>query len=195
MLKLVSSGLFGLDFFGAGLLSSELRKLSKIKIRCTIIFENIPQIIIQIIYLRLEGFQMVTVLALSASLLSVAATLIIYWGEKDLSNEYIVSKYFIKLSGTSLSRDKPKAALESMMKRRKWLRTRLTQIFGAGEKQIEIGSIKVQNDGVVLHVQHLIFEKELEKHRRNTDRYHVPVDDYVRFLFEPKISSIFEMIL
>lgn len=39
VLRLVSSRLFGLEFFNSGLLSGDLHKLSKIKIRSTIYFE------------------------------------------------------------------------------------------------------------------------------------------------------------
>merc|ERR1719242_1498824 len=79
-------------------------------------------------------------------------------------------------------------------KKLKGLRTRLTQIFGAGEKQIEIGSIKVQNDGLTLHVQHLIFQKQLDKYRRETNRYNVSVDDYMEHTFQPKIGAVFDAI-
>ena len=39
VLRLVSSRLFGLEFFNCGLLSDELHKLSKIKMRSTIYLE------------------------------------------------------------------------------------------------------------------------------------------------------------
>ena len=67
-LGLTNSRLFGLDFFNAGLLTSELHELSKIKIRSTIFMENVPQLIIQVIYsYHIGSLENATILAFIAS--------------------------------------------------------------------------------------------------------------------------------
>ena len=44
LIRLISSGIFGLQFFSSGLMSDELRTMSRIKIRCTISYvsESVP---------------------------------------------------------------------------------------------------------------------------------------------------------
>ena len=197
VLTLVSSSIFGLKLFSAGLLSSELRELSKIKIRCTIYFENIPQIIIQIIYLRMDtDDQSITILAMMASLLSVASTLIIYFGEKDIANEYTVAKYFLRLfttnSVTGLC-DEAKKAMENNQKKKEKLIEELTKIVGSGgDKQIEIGSVTLLDDGLAVHVQHLVTREKMESFKREQNKFNITVDDYIESLYDRKIGKVFE---
>jgi len=199
VLKLVNSRIFGLEIFGAGLLSSELRELSKIKIRCTIFFENIPQLFIQIVFLMLDKVQIETILAMVSSLLSVAAALVIYFGEKDIEDEYKIAKYFLYLSTkNAVMSDEAKAAMESNKKKRAKLRVALTTIFGSGTKKlIEVGSVTMKDDGIAVHIQHLVFKEELERHKRNTNRYNISEDDYLNFCFRSnttvgsKIEKVF----
>ena len=197
VLTLVSSSLFGLKLFSAGLLSSELRELSKIKIRCTIYFENIPQIIIQIIYLQTgPDDQSITILAMVASVLSVASTLIIYFGEKDIENEYDVAKYFLRLfttnSATGLS-DEAKKAMENNKKKKKKLIAEMTKIVGSGgDKQIEIGSVTLLDDGLAVHVQHLVTREKMESFKREQNKFNITVDDYMESLYDRKIGKVFE---
>ena len=189
--------MFGLKLFSAGLLSSELRELSKIKIRCTIYFENIPQIIIQIIYLQKgTGDQSITILAMVASVLSVASTLIIYFGEKDIENEYDVAKYFLRLfttnSVTGLS-DEAKKAMESNTKKKKKLIAEMTKIVGSGgDKQIEIGSVTLLDDGLAVHVQHLVTREKMESFKRDQNKFNITVDDYMESLYDRKIGKVFD---
>eukprot|EP01084_Bolivina_argentea_P209957 357524_1 len=49
-LAVVSSAIFGLDVLNSGLTNHELRELNKIKVVSTIFLENIPQLLIQIVY-------------------------------------------------------------------------------------------------------------------------------------------------
>ena len=101
VLTLVNSRTFGLELLSCGLLSSELRELSKIKLRSTIYFENAPQLVIQVLFTALpiqsDGIQMATVLAFVASLLSVLAAVLIDRAEKNNRNEYESTKYFVRL--------------------------------------------------------------------------------------------------
>ena len=198
VLNLVSSSIFGLNFFSSGLLSSELRELSKIKIHTTIYFENVPQILIQIIYLQSGTDDLsVTILALTASLLSVASTLIIYFGEKNIANQYTVAKYFLRFatsSGTAMS-PQAKAKMDSKKKKKKALMEQLRGIVGcAANKQIEIGSIMVKDNGVVVHIQHLVTANTMEQFKKEVDRVNITMNDYMESLYgkKKKIKKVFD---
>ena len=194
VLKLVSSRIFGLSIFETGLLSSELRELSKIKIRCTIYFENIPQLIIQLIYLQLHGPQIETILAMLASLLSVSATLIVYWGERDLTKEYAITKYFIRLYTHGTVNKEVKLAMINNRKKRRGLTYKLAEVFGGAPKQIELGSIMLLHDGVAIHVQHLIFSKQLDEYRRQRNQYNITVEVYMEHIFRKKIRKVLDAV-
>ena len=194
VLKLVSSRIFGLSIFETGLLSSELRELSKIKIRCTIYFENIPQLIIQLIYLQLHGPQIETILAMLASLLSVSATLIVYWGERDLTKEYAITKYFIRLYTHGTVSKEVKLAMVNNRKKRRMLTYKLAEVFGSAPKQIELGSVTLLHDGVAIHVQHLIFSKQLDEYRRQRNQYNITVEVYMEHIFRKKIRKVLDAV-
>ena len=192
VLQLVSSRIFGLYIFESGLLSSELRALTMIKIRCNICFENIPQLLIQIIFIRLDGVKIETMAAMTASLLSVISTVLVWWVERDLTREYEVTKYFIRLHTAGKVTEAERAAMDENKKKRRGLMVNLAAIFGAGEKQIEVGSVTMKDDGLAVHVQHLIFAKQLDRFRRQKNQYNISVEDYMESAFRMKMKNIFD---
>ena len=170
--------------------------MSKIKIRCTIYLENCPQILIQLILLYIEGFQSDNqseiLLAMTASVLSIAATLLIHWGERDLRTQYVVSIYFIGLrirQFGSMSNEE-KAAMKNNMGLRKALGKRLAESLGIAEKQIEIGNVRKQENGVMIHVQHLVFANEFDHFREKLNQFNVTAEQYMHSVFRSKIARI-----
>ena len=196
MLKLVSSGIFGQSVFESGLLSSELRELSKIKIRCTIYLENFPQILIQLIFLYVDRFesenQIEILLALTASMLSIVSTLLIYWGERDLRSQYVVSTYFVGLrmrTAGPMPKDE-KTSMNNKKGMRKALGRELAAALGIAEKQMEIGNVTKQERGVMIHIQHLGFANELDQHRQRLNQFNVTPEQYMHSVFWSKIAKI-----
>ena len=165
VLKLVSSNIFGLSIFESGLLSAELRELSKIKIRCTIMLENVPQIIVQGIWIYINGLQDETLLALTASSLSIVATLLIFWGERQLDAHYVVSTYFIALRTHGIILKDERAAMDNKKKLRNALKKKLAAVLGSRDKEIQIGCVTQRDCGLVIHVQQLVFSKQLDLYR------------------------------
>eukprot|EP01083_Nonionella_stella_P051375 136378_1 len=93
-LAVVSSQIFGLAVFNSGLTAFELRALSKIKLFGTIILENLPQIGCQILYSWTIGnFTRNTQLAFCASLLSVTASTLSYYIERNAADTMAISYY------------------------------------------------------------------------------------------------------
>ena len=93
-LAVVSSNIFSLSIFNSGLTHYELKKLSKIKLFGTIILENLPQLVCQILYSYVVGYpSQTTQLAFTASLLSVLASTLSYWIEKNSADTTAVEYY------------------------------------------------------------------------------------------------------
>ena len=97
-LGLINSRFFGLDFFNAGLLTSDMHNLSKIKIKSTIFLENIPQLFIQVVYTIAIGEPVHYNLAFIASSLSIIASVVIYQAEKEQIEEVVITKQILKLN-------------------------------------------------------------------------------------------------
>merc|ERR1719283_777346 len=76
-LEMVSSNVFGLSSFSSGLTRFDLKQLASIKVLNSVVLENIPQLIVQIVYAVAIGEITDNVaFAFFASMLSVIATLL-----------------------------------------------------------------------------------------------------------------------
>lgn len=107
-LSLVSSRIFGLEMMTSGLTQCELRKLGKLKVIGTVLLENAPQLIFQMIYF--EGLQRLgekitsgVVLAVTASALSICASTLSYLIDRDTGDDARVMHYYISTECTSRS--------------------------------------------------------------------------------------------
>eukprot|EP01083_Nonionella_stella_P170212 578767_1 len=194
VITLTSSRIFGLQIFNAGLLSYELHQLSKIKIRSTIYLENSPQLLIQVLYALLQKeLETATILAFVASFLSVVASIIIYQAQKDVSDEYFVSKYFISLRTEEFDAD-DKANIRQYRGLKAQLGNSLSALFAVSDKSIEIGYIMINDNGCAIHVQMSVFKEDLETLRNNIFRnqlqhmagYNIQIteDLYIEHLFD-----------
>ena len=163
-LGLTNSRLFGLDFFNAGLLSSELHELSKIKIRSTIFMENVPQLIIQVIYSYVIGsLETATILAFIASSLSIIASLVIYYAQKEQHEKFITMKYFLRLEADRVIGAQSQMNIKCNKGLKEKLRDSLCAVFNISNKSIEIGFVTQNDRGCRIHLQHSIFKSDLEK--------------------------------
>eukprot|EP01083_Nonionella_stella_P222284 793368_1 len=195
VLGLTSSRIFGLDFFNAGLLSSELHELSKIKIRSTIYLENGPQLIIQIVYsIITKEFATATILAFVASSLSVIASIIIYQAQKAVSDDYIITKYFIRL----FTPNRINADQTQQIKDRKGLKAKLgemlCQIYGISHQSVEVGFVTVNDNGCLLHIQQAIFKADLETLKKKLMRNMNPSTGYlIQITGDLYLNNLFEL--
>eukprot|EP01083_Nonionella_stella_P304165 1055756_1 len=170
-LALVSSRIFSLDAFNCGLTKYELFKLSKIKLKSTILLENGPQLILQFIYLTFNGVDAATVMASTASLLSVIATLAAYYAERS-SNQSETDKvvqyalHFCFNDSSKRLADKESAAIRQRKERKGELSRRICKEFEIEQNTIEIGYIKVVPDGYHMDMVHYVLEEQLKKYSR-----------------------------
>ena len=168
VLGLTSSRLFGLEFFNAGLMSDDLHKLSKIKIRSTIFMENVPQLLIQILYTIAIGHaENATILAFIASSLSVIASIVIYKAQKEQNEESVISKYYIRFTDhkTSNITDKQRSSIKQRKGYKMALGEKLCTVFEIPKKSIEIGFVTENVKGCIIHIQHSIFKDNLDELR------------------------------
>eukprot|EP01084_Bolivina_argentea_P127095 224844_1 len=99
-LCLVSSNVFGLKIMSSGLTQYELSRLSKIKVIGTVILENIPQLLLQILYIyTIKDITNAVAIAFSASVLSVIVSTLSYLIERDVSGTKVV-QYYLSTSCT-----------------------------------------------------------------------------------------------
>eukprot|EP01083_Nonionella_stella_P097192 273177_1 len=99
-LALVSSRLFGLQILTSGLTQYELKGMSTIKVIGTVVLENIPQLICQLLYASSIGqFTQAVQLALIASLLSATAATLNFLLDRDTEDTKAV-QYYLSLKCT-----------------------------------------------------------------------------------------------
>ena len=96
-LSIVSSNVFGLKILSCGLTQYELKQMGKLKVIGTVIIENIPQLICQVLYSFALGGKvtMGVQLAFVASALSILATTLSYLIERDTTDTMVVYYYLL----------------------------------------------------------------------------------------------------
>eukprot|EP01083_Nonionella_stella_P191937 709977_1 len=164
VLVLCNSRIFGMEFFEIGLLRSDLQQLSKIKIRSTIFMENCPQILIQVVYaINRNELENATVLAFLASSLSVVASVIIYQAQKDIDDETVIAKYFVRFANLKKTIDEGQEKKIAQKKGyKKHLGKAMCQEFEIDPKSIEIGYITPTNNGCIVRLQHSFGRNKLD---------------------------------
>ena len=95
-LALVSSNIFGLKILSSGLTQFELKQLSNIKVFGTIVLENVPQLMLQLLYASERGVTQSVGIAFFASILSVIATLLSYLIDRN-GNEVKPVQYYLTI--------------------------------------------------------------------------------------------------
>jgi len=168
-LCLVSSNLFGHKMLSSGLTRHELlqnSKLARLRIIGNICMENVPQIIIQFVYVLNVRGEMETaadlvavVFAFIASLLSILTGLASFCMERQSRSLINVAKYYVSLTidqhASSEDRTITKQEKRSIVLnkgRRSSLAHQMAQIFGVPPNNIAVGGATVSKYGVVLFV-------------------------------------------
>eukprot|EP01084_Bolivina_argentea_P301774 520717_1 len=201
VLSLSSSRLFGLDFFNAGLMSSDLHKLQKIKIRSSITLENAPQLVIQVIYSIVIGrLENATILAFVASSLSIIASVVVYTAQKDQMaiDEFIISKYYIRFAQkqgeNAITSEQNESILQNKGLKMK-LGENLSSVFKIPNKSIEIGFVTPNRNGCIIHLQHSIFKDDMNslKQKIFSQQMH-PMNEGYNIQITPQlyISNLYE---
>eukprot|EP01083_Nonionella_stella_P272095 922425_1 len=173
-LSLVASRCFALDIFNCGLTVFELNQLSKIKIRSTITLENGPQLIIQIIYsVLIHNLSTSVVLAFTASLLSIIATVAVYYAQTKAQNSedsvailYSMDFCFKDTSNSAVLTKDELALFDRKKERKNELTRSICGQYKIPFECMEIGFVKVVSNGCIINIVHYVFKEQLKKFER-----------------------------
>jgi len=170
---LCSSNIFGMSVFSAGLTQTELKKLKKLRISSNVVLENIPQIVVQIVYatMVIGNVNSAVVFAFVASVLSVTNTLLNYFVERERGDAinggkqvvwyYLVMQIYEHNSGQdSISADQRKA-IKCNKGRRRALISALSELLSVLRQNIEIVRTDLTKYGAIVFVSHTIYASEL----------------------------------
>eukprot|EP01084_Bolivina_argentea_P046611 85831_1 len=165
VLLLLSSRIFGLDFFNCGLVQYEIEQLSHLKIFASVLLENLPQLLFAqctyIIYLQGIPSQG-TILACLASLLSILTTIVSYYMQRR-SKDCIMVKYeleIVKNDNTCLLKDENKIIFNKK-ECKKRLNVQVSAALNIQTTVMQFGVVTVTNNGLIVQMFHYIFKDEI----------------------------------
>ena len=139
-LKFTKSKFLGLYIFDSGITSYEIYKFEYIKIVSITLFENIPTLIIQIIFITKYEFNIISLVSIVFSVFSVLITLLNYFMNRERVNESIPVSFFIsfKVKNENSGKIKSKIGLQRKLK------VKIFNIVGSKKfNDVDIGSINV----------------------------------------------------
>ena len=180
ILCLVSSNIFGLEFFTTGLTKHELNDLTKFKLIGTVLLENLPQLVIQVIYSKqLNTITQSTYLASSASLLAVIATVLAWYISRDNNfdgtfvNYYIIFKQEYGRSPTFINRKTITKEEERNFIKYRWKRFRLSKalskVIHVPRTNIETGYVYLTDNGCIIHIIQSISNTDINNFKQTTN--------------------------
>merc|ERR1712228_689421 len=195
-LYLVSSNLFGLSLLNTGLSSFELSGLSSIRVITTVLTENGPQLIVQLLYVYSIGgdFTQNTILAFSTSVMSIVSSVLNYCIDKDKEGQTQDVFYYFQLSKKEKKNTKDtngkkkKKKRPSLTKKERQIINQRKGITLELEKKIvkiyddvdiahfEIGNVTLRKDNFFIRVCQHLHEQDLN----------VNVDDDYNDITDPK---------
>ena len=160
--------IFGLSIFDTGLTKYEMNKLTKIKLISTIICENLPQLLLQLLYFVQFGFESstsrdATLLAFVGSILSVILSVLVWYiNRKEQWVKPII--YYIEFS------KKRKLKLHDV-EREKFVAKRsirqqlimdlCTKVFNVSTSVIQISYVSIIDCGIIIRFVHFVDDKDL----------------------------------
>ena len=193
-LDLVSSGIFGIEMLECGLTKYELRGLTKIKVYGSILLENIPQIVCQVLYVYcINGvITNYTYIAFVSSIFSILLVIISYYidnnGNDSIPVHYYLQMYIPRNKHRFLS-NKEEIRIYEQKGLKLELRNRITNTFGIPNNNIEIGTSVVTTQGCITHCIQYVFQNDLDKFNQSNTHIIKPIY-YVKQLYESRPVQI-----
>ena len=139
-LKFTKSKFLGLNVFNSGITSYEIFTFEYIKIISITIFENIPTILIQIIFMIQYEYNILSLVSIIFSGFSIFITILNYFMNRERVNESIPVSCFIVFKVDNKHKDKIKAKIGLQRQ----LKEKIFNIIGSTNfNDIEIGSINM----------------------------------------------------
>eukprot|EP01084_Bolivina_argentea_P107535 192270_1 len=188
-MSLVSSNIFGLNITSSGLTQYELRGLSYIKVFGTVILENVPQLICQLLYaFSINEISQAVAISFFASGLSVIGSTLTYMINRDTMDvkpvHYYLSIEYCKTKPCSVSQNSSGINAEEKQKiidnkgRRYALTVELTKLFRIQSQSIQIGSTMITQSGATIHCLQLISQNSLNNISINENQHDMNVSPH-----------------
>ena len=142
--RLANSNLFGLAAFSMGLSSNDLTKYNQKRLTSVIVCENIPQLIIQSVFLYFSDdlLSTIVIFAMISSIISIAAAIWEHMTQKQFVKHDLISILF----SVKLTSDYIKKHRKQFIHRRNSLRSQICQIF-----EVDRASVEILTPGFFIH--------------------------------------------
>ena len=150
-LTLISSRLFGLSIFDSGLNQMELALLKKLQVTHSVILENAPQLLLQIIYIiDRQSIDAAVLFALISSFFSVIVVVFTYFFSKQIDFNQLNIKLNVAFNANSLLSD-----TQQFLKYKGYrtaLSKRIARELGVFNDKIEIYAIVPSHNGCIVYI-------------------------------------------
>ena len=168
-LSVVSSMIFGLSLFNTGLTKFELNKLTKIKLISTICCENLPQLLLQILYFAQFGFvdnsnaRDAAMLAFVGSILSVILSVLVWYVNKKEEGILPVIYYveFSKQRRIKLNKNEKQLFLKKKLIRKEFILRICQDVMNISRTIIQISYVNVIDCGILIRFVHFVDNNDL----------------------------------
>ena len=193
-LTVISSMIFGLYYFNTGLTKYEMNKLTKMKLISTIICENLPQLLLQLLYFVQFGFESsngrdAALLAFVGSILSVVLSVLVWYVNRKEQGILPVIYYieFGKKRRVKLTETEKTLFSTKTFIRQKLISKITKDVYNVSPTVLQISYINVIDCGVLIRVVHFVDNNDLltmqrslrndtfdtkSKHSNKFDEYH-----------------------
>jgi len=211
-LLVASSHLFGISFFESGLSKFELTTLSNIRVVTTVFTENVPQLFVQIAFTYSIGFELTqnTLLAFSTSLLSIIASILSFYMNRDKQGQAKDVYYYLEIKLKTKNNDAGELsdAQKKHIKRRRSIKLQMAKAMRKAyaadidEANFEIGFTSIRKNNFVIRCCQHIHENEVKEKvsadelaairnkRKRAARAIEPFKEYCRTLYMGARSAI-----
>ena len=185
-LGIVSSMIFGLALFNTGLTKFELNKLTKIKLISTVCCENLPQLLLQILYFAQFGFlgnsnaTDAAVLAFVGSILSVILSVLVWYVNKKEEGILPVIYYveFGKKKRIKLNPNEKELLSNKTFFRKTFSIPLCQNVLNISPTVIQISYISVIDCGILIRFIHFVDNKDLITMQRSLKNYNSKTDHF-----------------
>ena len=208
--QMISSNIFGLKWLNCGLTQFELKQMFHLKVLNNVFLENVPQLFFLALYTQnVGGMSDAAWFSLIGSVLSVLATSLMYFIDRDRGDNLLPIEYYLsiqcdrKLTDQNSTASKCGSDLTEMEQKRIEKHSGMTlalsrgiaKIWGTQYKAFEIGCTLVKIQGAVIHMIQYLDRSEFELFAaEHSNDSNVNPMSFVRAVFTLNKSEITNLI-
>ena len=168
-MSLCSSNIFGIPLLNCGLSSFELTALSDIRVITTVLTENGPQLLVQLLYsYAINTFTTNTMLAFATSIVSIIGSVLNYFINQDKKGSakdvYYYFEIKLKKKDQRLTKDQTKCIKARRGIKKALAKEIVSKVYtDVDMANIEIGFVTIRKTNFVIRVAQHLFEADLNE--------------------------------